>query len=40
MRKIPNATEEALALDKENGDTLWYDVIIAEGCSDRDGLHR
>ena len=28
--RIPTSVEEALALDKENGNTLWYDAIVKE----------
>lgn len=28
--KIPKTVQEALAIDKENGDTLWWDSIIKE----------
>ena len=30
MGKIPKTVQEALNLDKENGNTLWYDVIVKE----------
>jgi len=28
--RLPHSVEEALAIDKENGDTLWWDVICKE----------
>jgi hypothetical protein len=28
--RLPNSIEEALALDKENGNTLWEDAIMKE----------
>jgi hypothetical protein len=28
--RIPNTVEEALQLDKQNGNTLWYDAIMKE----------
>ena len=28
--RLPHSVEEALAIDKENGDTLWWDAICKE----------
>ena len=27
---VPNTVEEAILIDKENGDTLWSDIIMKE----------
>ena len=28
--RVPNTVEEAILIDKENGDTLWWDAIMKE----------
>ena len=28
--RVPNTVEESILIDKENGDTLWWDAIMKE----------
>ena len=28
--RVPNIVEEAIIIDKEHGDTLWWDAIMKE----------
>ena len=28
--RVPNTVKEAILIDKENGDTLWWDAIMKE----------
>jgi Reverse transcriptase (RNA-dependent DNA polymerase) len=37
--RVPRTVEEALAFDKENGNTLWYDAIIKEKGNIRVAFH-